>query len=79
VNGKDDADILVKKVLAVFDQPFQLKDHELRITASIGVSLYPRDGQDADTLLKHADIAVYQAKQYGNTFKFYENSVSSND
>jgi diguanylate cyclase (GGDEF)-like protein len=79
VNGKDDADILVKKVLAVFDQPFQLKDHELRITASIGVSLYPRDGQDADTLLKHADIAMYQAKQYGNTFKFYENSVSSND
>ena len=79
VNGKDDTNILAKKVLAVFDRPFRLKGHEFRITASIGISLYPQDGQDAETLLTYADIAMYRAKQYGNTFRFYEDSASSND
>ena len=79
VNGKDNTNILAKKVLAVFDRPFQLKGHEFRITASIGISLYPQDGQDAETLLTYADIAMYRAKQYGNTFRFYEDSASSND
>ena len=79
VHGEDDASILARKVLAVFDRSFQLMGHELRVTASLGISLYPRDGQDAETLLTHADIAMYQAKQYGNTFKFYGVSIPSND
>jgi diguanylate cyclase (GGDEF)-like protein len=79
VSGTDDAEGLARKVLAVFEQPFQFGGHELKVTASLGVSLYPRDGQDADTLLTHADIAMYHAKRYGNTFRFYEDSKSSND
>lgn len=79
VSGEDDAAGLAKKVLAVFDQPFQFGGHKMKITASIGISLYPRDGQDAQVLLSRADIAMYQAKRYGNTFRFYEDSVSSND
>ena len=79
VSGADDAGMLAKKVLAVLDQPFQFGGHEMKVTASLGISLYPRDGQDAETLLTHADIAMYRAKRYGNTFRFYKDSVSSND
>jgi diguanylate cyclase (GGDEF)-like protein len=78
VSGADDAEVLAKKVLAAFDRPFQLAGHVFKVTASIGISLYPRDGQDAETLLTHADIAMYQAKRHKNTFRFYDDSVSSN-
>ena len=73
VGGTDDAELLARKVLAVFDQPFHLGGREFRVTASIGISLYPRDGQDTETLLKHADVAMYQAKRdkNTNTFRFY--------
>ncbi len=79
VSGMDDAVGLARKVLATFDRPVQFGDHELEVTASIGISLFPRDGQDAETLLSHADIAMYRAKRYRNTFRFYDDSVSSND
>jgi diguanylate cyclase (GGDEF)-like protein len=79
VSGADDAEVLAKKVMAAFDQPFELAGHEFRVTASIGISLYPRDGQDAETLLTHADIAMYRAKRYKNAFRFYEGSIDSND
>jgi diguanylate cyclase (GGDEF)-like protein len=79
VSGTDDAGGLARKVLASFDRPLQFGGHELKVTASIGISLFPRDGQDAETLLTHADIAMYHAKRYRNTFRFYEDSVSSND
>jgi diguanylate cyclase (GGDEF)-like protein len=78
VSGTDDAVGLVKKVLTAFDQPFQFGGHELKVTASIGISLFPRDGYDAETLLTHADIAMYRAKRSKNTYKFYEDLTSSN-
>lgn len=73
VTGTDDAEVLARRVLAVFDQPFQMSGLELKVTASIGISLYPRDGQDAETLLTRADIAMYQAKRdkNTNTYRFY--------
>jgi diguanylate cyclase (GGDEF)-like protein len=78
VSGADDAEVLARKVLSAFDRPFRLARHEFKVTASIGISLYPRDGQDAETLLTHADIAMYQAKRTKNTFMFYDSSISSN-
>jgi diguanylate cyclase (GGDEF)-like protein len=78
VSGVDDAAVLAKKVLTAFDRPFQLAGHVFKVTASIGISLYPRDGHDAETLLTHADIAMYRAKQYKNTYRFFDDSVSSN-
>lgn len=77
VSGADDAEVLARKVLAAFDRPFQLSGDEFTITASIGISLYPRDGQDAVTLLTHADIAMYRAKRHKNAFEFYEDSSAS--
>jgi diguanylate cyclase (GGDEF)-like protein len=79
VSGADDAAILAKKVLVTFDHPFQLAGNDFMVTASIGISLYPRDGQDAETLLAHADIAMYRAKQFKNTYRFYDESIPSND
>ncbi len=72
VNGSEDAELLARKVLSVFDRTFPLHGIEFRTTASIGISLYPHDAQDAETLLTYADVAMYRAKRYRNAFKFYE-------
>ncbi|WP_051559998.1 bifunctional diguanylate cyclase/phosphodiesterase [Marinobacterium jannaschii] len=61
-----------EKVLNAFNKPVYLGDHELLITASIGVSVYPQDGIDAETLLSNADAAMYSAKARGrNCFHFF--------
>lgn len=52
-----------RKLLASLVQPFLIEGHDLRVGASIGISVYPQDGQDAETLLRLADIAMYRAKQ----------------
>jgi EAL domain-containing protein (putative c-di-GMP-specific phosphodiesterase class I) len=58
--------------MQLFQAPFLYLHHELYSTASIGISLYPVDGTDPDTLLKYADSAMYKAKgKGGNTFEFY--------
>jgi diguanylate cyclase (GGDEF)-like protein len=74
VQGEDDIRVLVKKVQEVFSQPFQTGEYEHKITASIGISLFPGDGEESETLLKHADTAMYYAKREGNKACFYNNS-----
>jgi diguanylate cyclase (GGDEF)-like protein/PAS domain S-box-containing protein len=53
------------KVLNTIRQPFHIEGHELFLTASIGISLYPEDGEDTETLLKNADASMYRAKEQG--------------
>jgi diguanylate cyclase (GGDEF)-like protein/PAS domain S-box-containing protein len=63
---------VAKKLLDTATRPFLLQGRECQVTASIGISLYPDDGKDAQTLLKNADMAMYLVKQQGkNSFRFY--------
>jgi diguanylate cyclase (GGDEF)-like protein/PAS domain S-box-containing protein len=58
-----EASMVSQKLLASLVEPFLIEGHDLRVGASIGISVYPQDGQDAETLLRLADIAMYRAKQ----------------
>jgi diguanylate cyclase (GGDEF)-like protein/PAS domain S-box-containing protein len=72
----ENATEVARKILDAFQEPFLVDDHELRTTASIGVTIFPDDGVDADTLLKNADIAMYRAKQKGrNNYQRYTSSM----
>ena len=63
---------VVQKIIATVAQPYLLATHERNVTASIGISIFPNDGHDQQTLLKNADIAMYRAKEQGrNNFQFY--------
>ena len=64
--------VVVQRILDILAQPFKIEGHELFITASIGVATYPTDGLDGEALQKHAEIAMYRAKESGrNNFQFY--------
>lgn len=66
-----------RRILATSKPAFALEGHELHISTSIGIALYPYDGEDAQTLLKHADAALYQAKEQGrNNYQFYTPAIN---
>jgi len=72
VSQADDAALVAEKILSHVGLPIVVGEEELRTNFSIGISLYPQDGGDADTLLKHADAALYLSKQQGRaTYRFY--------
>jgi diguanylate cyclase (GGDEF)-like protein/PAS domain S-box-containing protein len=67
---------VAQKLLNVFSTPFQINHHELNISASIGIAVYPNDGIDFETLYKNADTAMYRAKQEGrNGYSFFTNEM----
>jgi diguanylate cyclase (GGDEF)-like protein/PAS domain S-box-containing protein len=77
IAAAEDAASIAKKIISLFADPFSIEEEELPVTASIGISVYPEDGQDADALLKNADIAMYQAKgQGGNNYQFYSSTMN---
>jgi len=65
VNQTEYAARVARKLLNSFKKPFVVEGHELRMTTSIGVALYPEAGEDAESLLRHADTAMYRAKERG--------------
>jgi diguanylate cyclase (GGDEF)-like protein/PAS domain S-box-containing protein len=70
-DGKDVARV-AEKILAAFVPPIVIDDNQLFVTPSIGISLFPGDGRDVDTLLKNADAAMYRAKELGrNNYQFH--------
>lgn len=72
------AEAVAKKIIAMFNQPYHLVDHELYLGASLGISVFPDDGSDGHTLVRNADTAMYQAKagQRGS-YRFYEPQMTA--
>ncbi len=79
VEQVEDAEVAIEKLMTAFRSPFKLQGHDVRVTASMGVSLYPRDGEEPSELIKNADAAMYLAKDEGrNSCKFYTQELTRN-
>ncbi len=77
ISSEDDAAISARKILALLNAPHSVDQQELHINGSIGISVYPKDGEDAETLIKNADTAMYHAKELGrNNFQFFTKEMS---
>ncbi|GAB4512457.1 MAG: hypothetical protein Tsb0026_16420 [Sulfuricaulis sp.] len=75
----DGAVVVAQKILAAIAKPFQIEDRHFQVGASLGIALFPEHGDEADTLLRAADNAMYKAKQPRNDFRIYDpdsNSIS---
>jgi len=73
IDRAEDAAVTARRILQAVAQSHAIGQHVLHVTASIGISVYPTDGLDADTLIKNADTAMYQAKENGRrSFRFFK-------
>lgn len=73
IQSKQQAEIMAQNLLEEIARPIQIEKHRLKITASLGISFYPWDGEDYETLMKSADLSMYHAKDNGrNTYRVYE-------
>jgi diguanylate cyclase (GGDEF)-like protein/PAS domain S-box-containing protein len=70
---------VIQRVMAAISQPFVIDQREFKVTCSVGIASFPRDGEDADMLLRNADTAMYRAKDLGrNTFQLYSSEMNAN-
>ncbi len=75
---KQTIETVAQRMLILLSQPFQIGDQEVTVTASIGIAIFPEDGDDAATLLKHADTAMYHAKDQGrNNWQLYQQALTN--
>jgi diguanylate cyclase (GGDEF)-like protein/PAS domain S-box-containing protein len=78
VAGKQQVAAVARNVLAAALRPLEILGQECRVTASVGISMFPGDGEDEHALMKNADIAMYKAKEEGkNNFQFYSAALTS--
>jgi diguanylate cyclase (GGDEF)-like protein/PAS domain S-box-containing protein len=74
----EDAQSVAEKMIASLAAPVQAGEHLLNTSCSLGISIYPTDGQDAQTLMKHADVAMYDAKARGrNNYQFFSEAMNA--
>ncbi len=78
VSSASDVGPIANKILAAVAKPFTLAGQDFRVTVSIGVTVFPTDGEDEQTLMKNADMAMYHAKEQGkNNFQCYSKELSA--
>ncbi len=78
INSADDAAKVARRINNVFERPFLVSDKEVHMTTSIGISIYPEDGNDTDELLKKVSAAWHNAKKTGrNCYRFYTASMNA--
>ena len=78
VTHAEDAAIAAEKILAALSPPHRIGQHTLHLTASIGIVIYPDDGSDGETLMKHADFAMYHAKDTGRgDYQFFKPEMTA--
>ena len=77
----DDPSILnrvAQKLQEAIAQPFEIEEHDIYVTSSIGIAIYPDDSDDPEGLLKHADVAMYRSKELGrNTYQFFDSGMAA--
>jgi diguanylate cyclase (GGDEF)-like protein/PAS domain S-box-containing protein len=77
VEHSEDAALTARRMLQAVLEPHSIDQHDLHVTISIGVSIYPNDGLDAETLIKNADTAMYQAKENGRqSYRFFKPAMN---
>ena len=78
LKNPQDAARVAQRILAEMSRPFVLNGNEVVVTASVGIAIFPQDGEQASVLLKNADSAMYQAKELGkNTYHFFAGDMNS--
>ncbi len=78
IHDAQDTVVMAQKLINAFQEPLVVQGHELHITLSIGISIYPRDGDDVQTLVRNADAALYRAKAEGrNDFYYYTEELTT--
>lgn len=77
IREPDHAALIARRIIEEVPRPVHISGHEIQVTTSIGIAMYPQDGGDANSLLKHADTAMYKAKSSGrNNYQFFRQSLN---
>ncbi|MFO0751989.1 MAG: EAL domain-containing protein [Thermodesulfovibrionales bacterium] len=77
VSSLSDISGIADKIMAVFEKPFSLTEYSFYMTTSIGISVSPDDGEEAETLIRNADVAMYHAKEQGrNSYQFFNQALN---
>ncbi|CAK8712866.1 Diguanylate cyclase (GGDEF) domain-containing protein [Candidatus Electrothrix laxa] len=78
IRGRNDIAVAAEQLLKIFRTPFTCSGYELSTTASVGIAIFPDDGEDTVTLIKYADMAMYQAKEIGrNNYSFFSAGLAT--
>jgi diguanylate cyclase (GGDEF)-like protein len=80
IKSPSDVQLVVDRIYSLFTQPIDLSGTEVVAGLSMGAAIYPNDGEDVDSLIKHADVALYEAKAAGrNNFMFFNSSMNNDN